>query len=303
MKKSLLTLALGAASLLAGAQVVEVQSITKVPLQSDMQVNISRVSPDGSYAIVSNFEDNSLTRVDLRTGSVKQVADNGSALHLAFSPDASAIVFNSYEVREGGRRFYSLSSVDLTDGHKSVLAEPARRNARFSVSPAGVLSVSAAGRYNARAMRGSKGAVAGTPVVGIYHGHLEVTMPDGSSNYIDPQGRGSYLWPSLSPDGQKILYYCEGKGCFVCDLDGSNVVKVGYFHAPYWLGNEKVVGTFNHDDGHVLTDGVIVAADLNGNLQNLTPESMIAINPSATPDGKTVTFTTAEGELYIMTLK
>lgn len=302
MKKSLLTLALGAASLLAGAQVVEVQSITKVPLQADMQVNISRVSPDGSFAIVSNFEDNSLTRVDLRTGSVKQVADNGSALHLAFSPDASAIVFNSYEVREGGRRFYSLSSVDLNDGHKSVLAEPARRNARFNVSPAGILSVNAQGRFNARAMRGSK-AGAATAVVGIYHGHLEVTMPDGTSSYIDPQGRGSYLWPSLSPDGQKILYYCEGKGCFVCDLDGSNVIKVGYFHAPYWLGNDKVVGTFNHDDGHVLTDGVIVAADFNGNIQNLTPATIIAINPSATPDGKTVTFTTEEGELYIMTLK
>lgn len=42
MKKSLLTLAFCTASLLAGAQVVEVQSVTKVPVAGDLAVNIPR---------------------------------------------------------------------------------------------------------------------------------------------------------------------------------------------------------------------------------------------------------------------
>lgn len=306
MKKSLLTLAFCTASLLAGAQVVEVQSVTKVPVAGDLAVNIPRVSPDGRFAIVSTCDDNTLHRVDLTTGVTEKVADNGSALHLSFTPDGDNIVFKSSTTAQDRRRFYAVKLVELGTGYTRNLSKPARHCAGFTVSPAGVLSLSEAGRFSAQQLRGGSATatpVIGQPVVNIHYGHLELTMPDGTVTNLDPQGRGSYLWPNLSPDGTKISYFLVGKGCFVCDLDGTNVRPMGYFRTPAWLGNDALVAVDDEFDGDGIVAASIVAISLDGTVQTLTDNTVAAFNPWATADGKHITFSSAEGDLYVINLK
>lgn len=305
MKKSLLTLMFCAASMLAGAQVVEVQSVVQVPVQSGLDVNIPRVSPDGSFAIVSTFEDNTLHRVDLATGAVEKVADNGSALHLSFTPDGTNIVFKSSTVATDRRRYHAVKLVEIGTGYSRNLSRPARHCAGFTVSPAGVLSLSENGRFSARQLRGNAttSAVEGQAVVNIHYGHLELTLPDGTVKNLDPQGKGSYLWPNLSPDGTKVAYFLVGHGCYVCDLDGSNVRSLGYFHAPAWLGNDAVVAMNDIFDGNEIVSSSIVALSLDGTVQTLTDSTVKAFNPWASADGKQITFSTAEGDLYVINLK
>ncbi len=305
MKKSLLTLVFCAASMLAGAQVVEVQSVAQVPMQDGIDVNIPRISPDGRFAIVSTLADNSLHRVDLTTGATEKVADNGSALHLSFTPDGGNIVFKSTTVAKDRRRYYAVRLVELGSGYSRNLSSPARHCAGFTVSPAGVLSLSENGRFSARQLRGNAttSAVEGQAVVNIHYGHLELTLPDGTVKNLDPQGKGSYLWPNLSPDGTKVAYFLVGHGCYVCDLDGSNVRRLGYFHAPAWLGNDAVVAMNDIFDGNEVVSSSIVALSLDGKVQTLTDSSVKAFNPWATADGKQITFSTAEGDLYVINLK
>lgn len=304
MKKSLLTLALGVMAFTAGAQVVEVQSVTKVPLPQDLLVNIPRISPDGTFAIVSTLADNTLQRVDLTTGTYVKVADNGSALHVAFSPDSRAMVYRSSSTDASHRRLYAVKSVDLTTNVTSILAAPARHSADFSVSPAGVLTVTYGGRVKSSAMNGgASNASLAHPTVGINRGHMEVTMPDGRSSFLDPQGRGSYLWPSLSPDGTKIVYYLSMHGCFVCNLDGSDVRPLGYIHAPRWMGNDIIVGCRDYDNGTFITESSIVAARLDGTTQTLTGSDVIALNPSADASAGKIAFSTPDGQLYVINLK
>lgn len=302
MKKTLLTMVLGVATLVGSAQLVEVQSTVKVPVDASLMIDIPRVSPDGTFAIVSNLADRSLSRVDLTTGAATRVVESGMALHLQFTPEGDNIVYQN-STNRGRLRYYSVETVELSSGMHRTMAAPARHGARFTVSNEGVLSLNADGRFSAQRLRGAKPAAEPRAVVSIHYGHLEVTMPDGTVNVLDPQGKGSYLFPSLSPDGTKIVYYKSYEGCFVCDLDGSNVRALGYVHAPRWINNELIVGQQDYDDGEYLTSSSIVVANLDGQMQTIVPAEMMALNPSASADGRTIAFSTAAGELYVITLK
>lgn len=303
MNKALLTLVLSAATLVAGAQVVEVESVTRVALDG-ISVDKPRISPDGAFAVLSTNTDNALYRVDLATGASTKVADQGMANDLTFSPDGSTIVFKTSETRDNHLRYYSVQMVDLTDGYTRRLSKPARHCAQFSISPAGVLALNDNGRLSARNMAGQKvKAASGQPIVNTHYGHLELTTPDGKTVNLDPQGRGSYLWPQLSPDGTKIVYYLARRGCFVCNLDGSDVRPLGYLHGARWINNDAVVGFQDYDDGSVTYKSAIVAADLRGTLQTLTDESIIGLNPTVSADGSRIAFATAAGELYVINLK
>lgn len=301
MNKILLALGSSVLSLAATAQVVEVQSIAQVPVQG-LEVNIARLNPAGKAVVASSNADNALYSVDLATGAVTRIADNGSALELAFSADGSAIVYKTSTTKDR-LRYYRVTTTDLAAGSTRHLTKESRHCASFSVSGDGVLSLSDQGRLQARSFAGKKLSVAAQPVVSINRGHLEVTMPDGTTKAIDPQGTGSYLWPSLSPDGSKIAYYAVGYGCYVCNLDGSDAKPLGYIHAPRWLGNDVVIGCQDYDDGTFITASSIVAADLNGNIQTLTPDTIIGLNPSASADGRAISFSTPAGELYVISLK
>lgn len=304
MKKPLLCIALAAAAVAGHAQVVEVQSIEQIPVKGELMVDIPQISPDGSFVVVSNHTSSSLDRIDLATSAVTPLTDNGTALHLQFSPDGSTVVYRKAETRPDHRRFYTLETSEVAGGYTRTLAAPSRRSTPFSVSASGMLAFKADGKLSVRRIGRITDPVATVaPVVGIYHGHLEVTYPDGTTRYLDPQGKGSYLWPTLSPDCTKIAYYLSGRGCYVCNVDGSDSRALGYIHAPRWIDNATLVGQQDYDDGSQLISSAIVAADLNGNIQTLTPADIYGFNPSASADGKKIAFSTVDGKLYVITLR
>ena len=305
MKKTLLSvLALGMAAGVS-AQVVEVASLKEVKTSSPLAVNLAKVSPDGSYAIVSDVLSTSLYKVDLNNGTTTTVTPNGSALELRFSPDSRTVVFKRATTGEHRLRFYSVESVDLTTGKENQLAKPARHAANYSVSPKGNLTIAGESAV-ARTVRMTAKAADEAPraVVGINKGHLEVTTADGVTTFIDPQGRGSSLWPSLSPDGTRIVYYKATSGCVTCNLDGSDVKPLGYLHGAVWIDNNTVVGFQDIDDGTVTTESKIIAKSIDGQVsQTLSDDSLIAFNPTVSKDGKRIAFSTDRGELYILTIK
>ena len=121
---------------------------------------------------------------------------------------------------------------------------------------------------------------------------------------LSPNGlQESYIWPSLSPAGDKVLYYVCGVGAFVCDLSGNIVARLGALRAPQWYGNSVVVGMNDRDDGHTVVASSIVATTLTGENQTLTPDSLIAMFPQTCERAGRIAFTTADGELYMIQLE
>ncbi len=297
MRKILLSLAV-LASTVASAQLLNVGSIEKVNLPAGMSVAQSAMSHDGSFAVVNGSA--GLVKVDLATGKTTQVAANASLSSVSISEDGSTVVFKQPSF-QGRLRYQALKSVDLKSGKETTLVAPSRNLQGFNVVGNRVNAVNR-GKVSTKAL--SATASASAPVASINRGALQVTV-NGVTKNISPQGTSgqSYLWPSISPDGTKVLYYHVGTGAWVCNLDGSNPVKVADIRAAQWYDNNIVVGMEDQDNGEYVTASKLVATNIKGSMkQDLTQASSMAMYPAVAGNGSRIAFSTPDGELFIVNI-
>lgn len=299
MKKQILTAIALAGALWASAQVVQVASINEVALPHNVSVMVPTISPDGTFVVASDPSSEALNKIMLADGAVSQVTERGSGNGVTISADGTQVVFRRNSVDSRHMRHVSLQSVSLADGREVELAAPARNIAAGVGMNGNVVSYRQGASTKTRSLDGQVAEPA--PFVAINRGHLVYTAGGRSVN-LDPQGKGSYLWPALSPDGTKIVYYLAGRGCHVCDIDGGNVRSLGLLRAAKWLDNSTVVGMVDIDDGHFTTASHIVAEKLDGTRQTLTAPEIIAMYPSASADGSRIAFATPAGQLYVINL-
>ena len=293
MRKILFALALGF-SLTAMAQVMNVTSIEKVNLPEHAAV--AAISPQGDYLLLTSATNQGLTKLDLSTNQTQMLSTAPSAGHnVKISPDGQTVVYREGSFNAKHLRYSSLKSVNLTTGATQVLVKPTRDLQGYAVdaTSAGVVNK---GKYSKKAIANAKAK--NLPVLSINKGQLMITI-DGKTRKLSPNGDNySYMWASISPDGTKVLYYQAAHGTYVCDLDGSNVRKVGKMRAPVWYDDNTVLGMLDLDDGEFIYASTIVAATLDGVTQVLTDDSTIAMYPHAAV-GK-IAFSTPAGEAYII---
>ncbi len=296
MKKIFITGMLMLAALCAGAQVVNVGQLQRV---EGVNSGLAVISPDGTFVVTRH--DGGLVKTDIATGSSTRIATGENLYGIAISTDGTQVVYTRPTFNKKHLRYNSLESVDLGSGKTTVVVKPTRHlNAGVALSGNTVNAV-ANGKAQARSLDGAKAQKA--PVASINYGHLDVTV-DGKTVSIDPQGRGSYLWPSVSPDGKRVVYRLSGVGTFTCNLDGSDVRPVGNYMFPVWAGNDVVIGVRETEgQNQVLTAACLVAVDAaTGEAQTLTADDMIVTAPSATADGTKVAFSDEKGSVYVLSL-
>lgn len=283
------------------AQLLNVASVEKVALPEGVTVNQATMSPDGNFVVVSQLEKAGLHKIDLATLNVTTVAENGSSLGLEIASDNKTVIFRESNVGSDRLRRTALKSVNTATGAKTTLVNPSRNLQGFTVKNGTVMSVER-GKVATKSLTGARAVAA--PVASIDHGRLMVTV-NGITANISPQGSEgkSYLWPSVSPDGTRVLYYLSGKGAFVCNLDGSNPVELGVIRAPRWYGNDMVVGMNDEDNGYIVTASKIVAAKADGTMsQIITDGTSMAMYPSVSEDGRKIVFSTPAGELHVINI-
>ena len=293
MRKILFALALGF-SMSAMGQVLNVTSVEKVNLPE--QAAVAAISPQGDYLLLTSATNQGLTKLDLTSGQTQVLSNATSAGHnVKISPDGQTVVFREGSINNKHLRYSSLKSINLATGDNQVLVKPTRDLQGYSVdaTSAGVVNK---GKFSKKAIGNAKAQ--NLPVLSVEKGKLMVT-DGGKTRNLSPNGDNySYLWPSLSPDGTQVLYYVAAHGTYVCNLDGSNVRKVGKMRAPVWYDNNTIVGMMDLDDGEFIYASTIVAATLDGTTQTLTGDETIAMYPHAA-DGK-IAFSTPAGEAYII---
>ena len=293
MRKFLFALALGF-SLTAMAQVMNVTSIEKVNLPE--QAAVAAISPQGDYLLLTSATNQGLTKLDLSTHLTQVISTAPSAGHnVKISPDGQTVVYRESSFNEKHLKYSTLKSVNMATGATQTLVKPTRDLQGYAIdaTSAGVVNK---GKFSKKAVGNAKAQ--NVPVLSIKKDQLMITV-NGKTRNLSPNGSGySYLWASLSPDGTKVLYYQAAHGAYVCDLDGSNVRKVGKMRAPVWYDDNTVVGMLDLDDGELVYASTIVAATLDGTTQVLTDDSTIAMYPHAAA-GK-IAFSTPAGEAYII---
>ena len=293
MRKILFALALGF-SMSAMAQVLNVTSVEKVNLPENAAV--AAISPQGDYLLLTSATNQGLTKLDLTNGQTQVLSTAVSAGHnVKISPDGQTVLFREGSFNNKHLRFTSLKSVNLATGSSQVLVKPTRDLQGYDIdaTSAGVVNK---GKYSSKAIGSAKAQK--LPVLSINKGQLMITI-NGKTRQLSPNGtQYSYMWASLSPDGTKVLYYQAAHGTYVCNLDGSNVQKVGKMRAPVWYDDQTIVGMMDLDDGEYIYASTIVAATLDGKTQTLTGDDVIAMYPHAIA-GK-IAFSTPAGEAYII---
>jgi len=296
MKKVLLLLALGA-SLPAMAQVLQVGNVEKINIPQSSTAKVAAISPQGDYLLLTNDRNSGLTRFDLASGQARTITTaDGAGYDVKISPDGQNIVYRETSINDKHLRMTSLHTANLATGETAEVLKPTH-DLQGYVANATTVGYVNRGKFKAQAI-GSQKADKKVPVLSINKQQLMMTQ-NGKTRVFSPNGTShSYIWPSLSPDGTKVLYYVCGMGAYVCDLDGSNVKRIGEMRAPKWYDDNTIVGMLDKDDGEFIYASTIVAANLDGTTQTITDDSTIAMYPQ-TAQGMIV-FSTPAGEAYMI---
>lgn len=289
MRKIIFSLAL-LISLGVNAQILNVKSTTKVDVPAGVKVSTAQLSLDGKWAVISHQSSLGLDKIDLSTKELTRLSDTGNGFDLKISGDNKTVIFRESNYGVDKRRYTTLKSVNVATGVTNVVSPATRDTRQFAGATAKTLKANA----------GTLISDTSTPVASINRGSMYITR-NGITTLVAPHGTEgqSYLWPQVSPDGTKILYFVVGKGCYVCNIDGSNPRPQGVLRASVWYDNNVIVGMDHKDDGRVTTSSKLIAKNINSNAtQVLTETNVKAMYPSA-GNGK-ISFVTPEGELFLL---
>ncbi|MBR0023262.1 MAG: hypothetical protein IJP59_01490 [Muribaculaceae bacterium] len=298
MKKVLLALAL-CVSFSGMAQLVNVTSIDKVNIPENAASKVAAISPQGDYILMTTDYNYGLTKFDLATGATQVITRAQGAGHDAqISQDGSTVVYRERSTNKKHLQMKAMKTKNLATGAEQQLVKPSRDLQGVAIDGNTAVAVNK-GKMSKKALDNGKAQV-NTPVLSTNNFKLYITR-NGKTTEFMPAGNHRYIWASMSPDATKALFYCSGKGAYVCNIDGSGLVSLGKLQAPKWMSNDMVVGMKTTDNGEVYTSGSIVVADLNGNSQTLTGDDVVAMYPL--PASGKIAFSTPTGEAYIINLK
>ena len=278
MRKTILLVVITLMSVIAQAQILKTVSMQQIATPSNVEGKVVGISPKGDYLLLTDMSNKGLIRYDLATQATTVITEADAAgWDVKISQDGNLITYRQRHDNTPLIR-YDIMQYSMTDGKAMVRAQAQRGTAQLVTANA-------------------------NSTVAVNEDLHLVLNHNGKNIVLTPNGtEEAYNWPSISPDGSKILYYVSGRGCFVCDINGNHVQKIAnHCRAAQWYNNNTIVGMADEDNGTVLTASAIVVYTLDGKSQILVGKDMMAIYPFAT-EGK-IAFSTAAGEMYLMQVK
>jgi Tol biopolymer transport system component len=286
--------------LLSPAQLKTV-TVETLPLGKSRSWSEPRWSPDGKtiYYTASDFD--GIWAYSTAGGkSVQITSDKASGYGFTISPDGARIAWcRTLSGALPGERLQEAVVGSVAGGGPTILASGKSISIPSFVRSDVVYSVD-------NRVQGVTAGVqpAGTvSILGIEETKIAI-LRDGVKSFIDPLGNGSYVWPSLSPDGTKLLAYEMDRGAFVSDSDGTHAVRIGRRDAPVWTRDGRwLIYMADSDDGHAIRSSEIAYISPDGKIRgNLTSTPRtIEMYPQCSPVSDEIVCSTLEGEILVIT--
>lgn len=301
MRKTIMMLSL-AGALALQAQVLNVTSVQRLDVPSDENkvAQAVAISPQGDYLLLSTDTKQGLVKWDFATSSSQVLTDEaGTGSDVFVSEDGKQVVYGQVSF-SNKRRQEAVKSIDLSTGKKQTIVKPTRDLQGIAVEKSTVATITR-GQLKTKALSGKETEMS-RPLLTKHHLKLFITR-NGMTTQLAPNGVDErYIWASLSPDGNKVLYYVSGHGTFVCDVDGSNVIAMGNITAPKWWDNNTIVGMDEVANEYTVLASSIVARTLDGQVQKLTSDDVIATYPIPSAQAGKIAFSTPDGKIYLITV-
>ena len=283
---------------LGSAQIFTIGSTEKIDVPSQTP-SVAAISPQGDFLLLTSPVYNGLVKYDIATRKAIKLTDaEGAGYNVRISSTGNSVVFREMSIDKKHLRRVALHSLNLKNGKTKRLVKASRNLQGYSVTGESASFVND-GKKVVKSL-GSSTEKTDFPTFSIKDQQLMITR-GGKTSVFSPNGTDkSYIWPELSPDGKKVVYYVTGEGAFVCNTDGTETVSLGIVRAPKWYDNNTVVGMEDKDNGEYVYASSIVAATLDGKRQTLSPDSLVAMFPQTAANAGKISFSTLNGETYII---
>jgi len=276
-----------------------VTKVEKLRLEPTHQWAYPRFSPDGRFVYYTTIGGDGIWQYSLQSRAARQITpDAGSGGAFNISADGKQIVYrrSSWD-KKTKRRRQEVVLRNLSTGKSSILVTGS--DVSVPTFSQGVVLYSIKGEVkNLATIRDPKGVA----ILGIENTKIAL-IRNGSKVLLDPLGKGSYIWPSLSPDKRRIVAYEMDRGAFVFDLDGNVITRLGKRDAPSWTRSGNwIVYMDDRDDGHQILSSDLYAVSPDGKsvTQLTATEETLEMYPQCSSTENKIVFHTMAGEIYIL---
>jgi Tol biopolymer transport system component len=268
----------------------------QLPLMQDASSPV--FSTDGKSVYFTNSRYDGIWEYKLADKSVRRItSDPRSGYGFTLSHDRRQIAYRRTVQEPGYKRRQEIVVKDLTANSEAVVERGKDLPLPvFTGNPAAPLRKSSG---KAPAFPAGSAAF----VLGIENMKIALLV-DGRKTVLDPFQGGRYIWPSLSPDGKRLVAYEMDRGAFICDLRGNILAGLGRCDAPSWMRDGKwIVYMDDRDDGKqmISSDLSAVSADGRTRLMLTATGDEFELNPVCSPVENRIVTGTAAGNLYLYT--
>ncbi len=291
-KNLILIFLISACSLNGFSQIATIQGKQKVAVPANAFYPV--LSKSGDKLLYTSPDFKGLKMMDLKTKKTTIISSHeGAGFDPSFIENGNKVAFRESNF-VNGRKYQSVKVYDaITTGQKEVVAST--RNLKTTVQPSMIGRTSAVRSSSANDIM-------------VYSDAQSIIInQNGKESKLYPlknQNVNSYIWASLSPDKNKILFYAVTKGVYVSDLKGNILAHLGEMQAPVWYGDNYVVAMDSKSDENTYVASRILIADSNGKgKQFLTGVDEIAMYPSASAEANKIAYNTLNGDMYLLTIK
>ncbi|MCK5571244.1 MAG: PD40 domain-containing protein [Bacteroidetes bacterium] len=258
-----------------------------------------RFSPDGQRLYFTRFDFNGIWEYRFQDQSVRRItSDPRSGYGFAVSDDGTRMAYRRTIINQTSRRrVQEIVVANLIDGSEEMvttgkdLSLPAFSG--NTVVYSGALLDGSAGDRPSRQVS----------LIGIQDEKIALHA-GGVTVLLDPLVGGRYIWPSLSPDGKRLVAVAMEGGAFVCDLQGTVHSMLGKRNAPAWTREGQWIIYMNdQDDGHQVTGSDIhfVSADGRESGQLTFTADLFEMYPRCSPVDNRIVCSTYQGDILLIT--
>lgn len=291
--KHLLLIVMLAASLVGGAQRVVVTSSTAM-LNAGETGFYPKLNAQGDMLLYSDVDAHGLKMLNLTTRDVAAISDqDGAGFFANWSSD--------------GNVYYVTSKVDAKSHlvYRTVMRYNMARRTNDVVLEAQHGAVLPAVGTQGIAIKGKKHSFASAQRMGTVvstQGSQVIINVNGNERRFSPvESYAGYLWPSLSPAGDKVAFFAAGRGIVVIDLDGNILAELGNYEMPAWYDNDYLVAQNTTDDSYQFTSSQIMLLKADGSwCHELTSPTSMTMHPTA--GGGKIAYTTIDGNITLITI-
>jgi Tol biopolymer transport system component len=292
-----LLLLCGSVALASGQ--IRITATRQLDLPAGQQWLAPRFAPDGLSLFLTTSGYTGIYRYVTATGELQTVTDeSGAGFGFAVSNDGNRLAYR--------RTTYGRTAFERT---QEIVDVDILRQTRVQTAAGGNLSTPVFHHETILYSKGAEtanipqadGTVQSAVLLGIEETKIALVV-DGRKILLDPFNGGSYIWPSLSPDGSKLVAYEMSRGTFVCDLTGKVEAHLGRRDAPVWTRNGRwIIGVEEKGDGHRISGADLYALAADGSqVIRLTDSPAIELNPFCSPSSNTILCNTADGKILLL---